>query len=279
MLKPTKKHDVATFFGQRILLVVPHPDDETLMCAGAIARARKKEAQVFTMVLTHGCDALESLSASKQAAHTIKIRTRKEEFLNVAKQLDIQVISFGKRAAHTVHLSLDEIWPEVKATLETYGIDQIWVPAYEGGHPDHDAVNGMVSIMLKEISILEFSAYHFADRKLITNAFIVPSGHDQVLLLTAEEQRLKKSCLDAYASMKKKLQVFHVIQEMFRPLPRYNYRKIPHKPPLYYQRNHWLPLRFGGSARCRIKPGDVLAAIEAFKRKAAARQTSTGKDD
>jgi hypothetical protein len=63
-----------------------------------------------------------------------------------------------------------EIWPqlpdvydEVQQAIQLSRPDRLWVPAYEGGNPDHDAVNALAStIKSVGVRILE---YHL-DRRL-----------------------------------------------------------------------------------------------------------------
>ena len=45
--------DIASF-GGRLLIVAPHPDDETLGCAGLIQQARASGAEVFVVLMTNG---------------------------------------------------------------------------------------------------------------------------------------------------------------------------------------------------------------------------------
>ncbi len=48
-------------FGRRILILIPHPDDEVVGAALAIRRAVKNGALVFGLDLTHGCPPREAL--------------------------------------------------------------------------------------------------------------------------------------------------------------------------------------------------------------------------
>ena len=41
-------------FGQRILILVPHPDDEVVAGCAAIGRAQAAGAKIFALYLTHG---------------------------------------------------------------------------------------------------------------------------------------------------------------------------------------------------------------------------------
>jgi len=48
-------------FDKRILIVIPHPDDEVVGCAAAIARAQAQGARVYGIYLGHGCLRREAL--------------------------------------------------------------------------------------------------------------------------------------------------------------------------------------------------------------------------
>ena len=40
-------------FGKRILIIIPHPDDEVVGCTAAIARAQAQGARIYAIYLGH----------------------------------------------------------------------------------------------------------------------------------------------------------------------------------------------------------------------------------
>jgi LmbE family N-acetylglucosaminyl deacetylase len=56
-------------FGRRILVLVPHPDDEVVGVAAAIARARADGARLFALYLGHGCLSRETLWPWQRAGY------------------------------------------------------------------------------------------------------------------------------------------------------------------------------------------------------------------
>src|SRR5262249_31788593 len=145
-----------------------------------------------------------------------------------------------------------------------YNIDQLWVPAYEGGNADHDAANAVASLFAPKLKILEFAEYNFAGGRAYSHEFPRPNGSEEVIALTPEEQQKKRALLAAYASEKCNLGYVKTERECFRPLAAYDYSRPPHEGTLWYARFQWVPFRHP-----RVdfaKPAEVYAAIAAFLR-------------
>ena len=64
---------------------------------------------------------------------------------------------------------------EVRAALAATAADQLWVPAFEGGNPDHDGANAIASRLAAEgVSVLEFAEYNLAGGRARSHAFPEP---------------------------------------------------------------------------------------------------------
>jgi len=48
---------VINFSDMRLLILSPHPDDETLGCGGLIRRIKKAGGEVYVMIITYGDEA------------------------------------------------------------------------------------------------------------------------------------------------------------------------------------------------------------------------------
>jgi LmbE family N-acetylglucosaminyl deacetylase len=117
--------------------------------------------------------------------------------------------------------------------------DMLWVPAYEGGHPDHDVASFPGSAFRAEVPVWEFSEYNFRGGRVRSNEFPSHRGEEIVLELSGDEQRLKTSLLAAYASERVNLKYLRTEREVFRPLASYEYSQPPHPGTLFYRRFAW----------------------------------------
>lgn len=138
--------------------------------------------------------------------------------------------------------------------------DIIITHAYEGGHPDHDAVAlatwAATRLLARRGStpppIYEMALYHGASGSLEVGRFLPrPSGGgagavvpepeiELVIELTDEELELRRAMLECFASQRHVLAPFHdQTCERFRPAPAYDFTQPPHHGPLLYEINRF----------------------------------------
>lgn len=257
-----------TPFGQRILILAPHPDDEVVGACAAIQRAKKNGADVSVLFLSHGCLAKHTLWPWERKHYEEGVARRMLEAQLVAEYLAFTILETNcragemLRAAREIWCNLPTIWQEVNAAIAAVAPDCLWVPAYEGGNPDHDALNAVAS-RIKNVPVFEMAEYHFADGKEHVGVFIAEKGNETIIALTAEEQAAKRHALAMYASEKGNLKYFGGMKtECLRPLLLYDYDAPPHKGTLWYQRYQWVPFKHP-----RVdftKPHKVSEAIKDF---------------
>ncbi len=252
-------------FGKRILILVPHPDDEVVACCAAIGRARKEGAEIFALYLTHGCIARGTLWPWDRKNYDAYVARRRAEGEAVAKLLGITPVGWSPRPARHLWRELASVYDEIRAAITTHKIDQLWVPAYEGGNADHDGLNALGALLGVLMSVIEFAEYNFFQGKANSQSFPFPNGTEQTLTPTTEEQAQKLTALAMYKSEKKNLNYIHTARECFRPFAAYDYSKPPHEGTLWYARFQWVPFRHP-----RVdftKPREVCAAIMNYLRR------------
>ena len=215
---------------RRILILVPHPDDEIVACCAALGRAQIQGAAFFALYLTHGCIAEETY-----------VRRRRAEAEKVASFLNMTPVGWAQRPARHLWCDLDGVFAEIKDAVAAYGITELWAPAYEGGNADHDALNFLAG--KTGLPVLEFAEYNFKDGRTQSQDFPFPNGTETSFLLTPEEQQKKRAALALYASEKQNLNYVKVVRETFRPLASYDYSQPPHVGTLWYARFQWVPFR------------------------------------
>ncbi len=249
-------------FGNHILILVPHPDDEAVACAAAIGRAQAGGAEIFALYLTHGCIARETLWRWQRKHYESFVDRRRAEAEKTAKFLNITPVGWASRPARHVARELPEVYAEICAAIAQNGIDQLWVPAYEGGNPDHDALNAAGSLFRNKLSVLEFAEYNFSGGKTHSQEFPVSNGTEQPLTLSLVEQQKKRMALAIYESEKQNLGYVKTARECYRPLADYDYSRPPHPGVLWYARFQWVPFRHP-----RVdftKPEEVSQKLGAF---------------
>ncbi|WP_158815641.1 PIG-L deacetylase family protein [Methylocapsa sp. S129] len=260
-------------FGRRILIFVPHPDDEVVACAAAIGRAKGRGAEVFAAYLTDGCLARDTVWPWRRGRHADDVARRRAEGEAAAASLGLSSVGWSARPTRRLWRELPQVHNEMRAAIEACGPDQIWLPAYEGGNPDHDGLNALGQLFRDQLSVLEFAEYNFFGAKAQAQRFPFPDGGEQTIDLTPNEQARKSDLLRLYASERQNLNYVGTARECWRKLASYDYSRPPHPGTLWYARHQWVPFRHPRVDFTR--PEEVSAAIGAYL-KAAGRPMGDG---
>ena len=231
-------------FGKNILILVPHPDDEVVGFSAALGRAQKEGAQIFALYITNGCIARETLWPWQRTHHTTYVARRRREGEAIAQFLGMKPVGWNDaRPARHLWRELSAVRAEIAGAIKEHNIDQLWVPAYEGGNADHDGLNAVTQTFLPQVSVLEFAEYNFKSGTAHSQEFPYPNGSEVALSLTPEEQATKRKALALYVSEQMNLDYVQVTRECFRPLTQYDYSQPPHPGTLWYARFQWVPFR------------------------------------
>jgi LmbE family N-acetylglucosaminyl deacetylase len=227
---------------RRILVLAPHPDDEIVACGIAARRARLAGARVFVLFLTTGVPAPEVLWPWQRSGHAVWVARRREE-ARAAVALIGEPIGFLDCPPRQLRHHLAAAAIETGRMIAECGAGELWVPAFEGAHQDHDAASALAAQFADIVPVYEFAAYNFAGGRVRSNEFPNRREGDVTFALTADEAELKQRALAGYASERGNLKHIGTAQESWRPLPRHDYGAPPHVGRLFRERFHWVPFR------------------------------------
>ena len=259
-------------FGRRILVLIPHPDDEVVGAALAIRRAVAGGSAVFGLDLTHGCPPKETRWPWARARYQARVDTRRREAAAAARALGLTRLADDGLAARELRHALPAAFQRVLAAVDAHAIDTLWVPAYEGAHADHDCANALAFAATRArpgLAAWEFAEYNNAGQGRRgprgAHAFPAPQGGETALSLEGDEAHWKTDLLRLYRSEAFNLRNVGgnaALGERFRPLPRHDYARPPHAGRLFYERFHWVPVPV--PPLDRTTSAEVSAAIAAF---------------
>ena len=232
-------------------------------CCAAIGRARAAGAKVSVLFLTHGCVDRESMWPWARGRYGEAVARRRAEAEQACAALGASVAGWSERPARHLWRELAAGEAEARRALAAVDADQVWVPAFEGGNPDHDGANAIASRLAADgLDVLEFAEYNFRGGRPRLHRFPSPTGAEATLALTPEEQAAKRRCLALYASERGNLGYVASEREVFRPLAPYDYSRPPHEGRLWYARFQWVPFRHPQVDF--TDPSEVYAAIDAY---------------
>lgn len=223
----------------RILVAVAHADDETLGCFSVL---NDHPAEVHILHATDSAPrdpkyALRSGFATRANYQ----EARRAELLAVLAKAGIPEDRY-----HCLGLADQEApihWRQIRSHVEAFNADRVYTHAYEGGHPDHDAV----ALALAGLpNVWEFPLYHAHGGEFVPHSFL-DGAAERVVEFDGDQQRAKRSWLDCYTSQQRVIDLFPVVREMFRPMHAYDFLQPPHPGELYYEKRKlgwtWLEWR------------------------------------
>lgn len=248
--------------GTRILVLIPHPDDEAVGCTAAIMRARAQGAMVFGAYLTSGVPAPELLWPWQREGQPRRVIRRRREAQWAAEMLGVEMATYQLIPTRTLKSALGGTHDLLNLLIRHLKLDVLWTPAYEGGHQDHDTANFLASTFRQTLAVWEFSEYNFGGGRVRSQEFFSPNGIEKEILLKSKEQRFKRAVLNTYRSERKTLSHILTEREVFRPLAEYDYTRPPHAGRLFYQRFQWVPFH---PRVDQTRPEEVCDAIKEFR--------------
>lgn len=227
----------------RVLLLAAHPHDEFAIAATLRAHARAGD-EVWAAFLAH--DDRPEIDV---------LRRHEAERAAVGIGIPPDHLVFAALEAVALPLQLPELVAAVRELVERIGPERVYCPAFEGGHPDHDAVSFAAyeaAILGVGVECYEYPIYRKAESRRMWPmiprfARLLPgTGEPHVRHLDRREQRFKHSLWKVYQSQRP---VFDLLlrfsgdetrffsEEETRPLPMRSYETPPHEGPLLYEEN------------------------------------------
>jgi LmbE family N-acetylglucosaminyl deacetylase len=117
----------------RILVIAPHPDDETLGCAGLLLRRKAEGADLGWLIVT---DMSEKFGWSAE-----QIALRDGEIARVSQELGFsEVFHLGFPTAQLDTIPLAHLVERFSHVLGAFGPDEVLVPHWADVHSDHRVV-------------------------------------------------------------------------------------------------------------------------------------------
>jgi LmbE family N-acetylglucosaminyl deacetylase len=260
--------ELAQVLGQAsapVLVVGAHPDDETVGAGALLARlARRGEVRVVTV--TDGAPLDPSRrDARHDPGRLLHAARRRGEVLAALAVAGVDEARWsGLRVVdQEAPLAIGQVARALVERVRAHGVVAIVTHAYEGGHPDHDAVavaaHAACALLRREgarpPSLVEMPLYHAAGGDLVLQDFVGGSGLTRPL--TPEERERKARMLAAHASQHAVLAPFTTEHERFRLAPAHDFLRPPHEGPLHYESQPW---RWTGAA-FRAQVGAAASAL------------------
>ena len=125
----------------KVLVIAPHPDDETLCCAGTIMNFIERGDKVKIIIVTDGRYGTysENLYGTEEL-----VRIRKEEATKVFEILGVKDYDFLGFEDSKVSQKSKEVEEKLSSIIKEYKPDVVFAPSPCDLHPDHSEIGKII---------------------------------------------------------------------------------------------------------------------------------------
>ncbi len=229
----------------RVAIVVAHPDDETVGMGAQMSRF----ADPVLILATDGVPKSMKWSLRRGFAgreeYAVARMTEFRRAISVLGLREGNIISLGLTDQEVVHHIAGTA--RRLAGLFTHRRTGVVIThAFEGGHPDHDAVAFAAQaacVLMRRRSVqppalVEAPYYHSRRDRDIFHEFCPIRGSEETHVpLTISQRRTKRQALNLYVTQRELLSRFDIGQERFRRAPRHDFLRVPGDDTPYYERH------------------------------------------
>jgi N-acetylglucosamine malate deacetylase 2 len=230
--------------GWPAVVVVAHPDDETLGMGGRLATLN----QLSILQLTDGAPRTGADTRGAGFRDNAHYSAQREEEARRA----LEVLGIAPRRVRLDASDQESIFrfsdllSSVKQRLQRAGL--VFTHPYEGGHPDHDTAALLVQAACAAIASaggvapvrLEFTSYHHRGGQMVTGEFWPDARHPEVAVMLDRDMHAKKlRALAEYRTQSDVIKWFCTGIERYRTAPCYDFSRPPPPGLAHYDLLGW----------------------------------------
>ncbi len=223
------------------LVVGAHPDDVEIFCTSLMNRTVKNNTPLVVVYTTNGAPKYKEFYPLSNCSNPLEYTVlRKKESIEALSAIGIKEAEFFDFSDQELIENLEDAVNNLSKLILKHKPELLFTPAYEGGHPDHDATRFITQMAIEQNThqpvLCEYPTYNKFDGKNYYQIFIPNGGKEIELILTGKEIILKNKIFEIFKSQKKSITPFRsLIREVFRIAQKIDFTKPPHEGELYYE--------------------------------------------
>ena len=230
----------------KTLVIVAHPDDETIGASTLLGRCERLRVVHVTDGSPRDLRDARNAGCADRGSYAA---LRHEEAIAAlalcgvpADAMECWQITDQEAALH-----LPKIVAAIEKALQDFAPRWVLTHAYEGGHPDHDAVAFATHLACEAAgrrgaapTLIEMAGYHAGPEGMVSGVFLPAECEGEIDVELDEALRARKAAMfAAFASQRGVLAAFGIGRERFRVAPSYDFREAPHAGRLFYENFPW----------------------------------------
>jgi LmbE family N-acetylglucosaminyl deacetylase len=225
------------------MLVVAHPDDETVAMGGHLAAL----PGITIVHVTDGAprDLRDAHAHGFDDRHTYARARRREleEAVGLAG-INREALVFLDFVDQETPRRMPVLARRLADLFRDRQLRLVFTHAFEGGHPDHDAVcfavHAAADMVAPRPGIIDVPLYHAGAAGMVTQQFPPhPAAPEVAVDLDRDAIELKERMIARYATQRRVLTAFKSPIERFRRAPAYDFAVRPNGGNLFYERFPW----------------------------------------
>lgn len=203
--------------GRSLLVIAPHPDDETLGCGGRILLARQAGTPVTVVTATDGGLSNPNIDPDELSQRRHRELTRAANRLELAER---SVITLGYPDGE-LEAYVDELADDLTEIIARLRPDDVCVTCAAESHADHSAASRATRIALQRAGVqarlLEYPIWLWLDWPVARGRSMFTAAGD--LMALVGRRRIEAVCIDDVRPAKQHALGAYTSQLGDRPLP------------------------------------------------------------